>query len=112
MLPRRRRTGSENENLITSNERSLSKAGELNYINSCYPNNVSQNYYLEDNHIEDYVEPEPIMTARDRTSEFANTIQTLQACNSASYSMCFNVLFSRVVILRELSQPEILGGLK
>ncbi|KAF7282655.1 hypothetical protein GWI33_002194 [Rhynchophorus ferrugineus] len=84
MLPRRRRTGSENENLVLiGNERSLSKTGELNYINSCYPNNVSQNYYLEDNHIEDYIEPEPIMTARDRTSEFVNTIQTLQGRNIA-----------------------------
>lgn len=37
--------------------------------------------FLED-HIEE-CEPEYIMTARDRTSEFVNTIQTLQGRNIA-----------------------------
>lgn len=78
MLPRRRRTGSESENLIVvGNERSWTQAEKFNRVNSSYPNNVTEDYYLED-HIEDFKEPDPIMTARDRTSEFVNTIQTLQ----------------------------------
>lgn len=77
MLPRRRRTASESENLLLSNERSRSQEDRLSRVNSGYPNNVTEDYYLED-HIEDFIEPEPIMSARDRTSEFINTIQTLQ----------------------------------
>lgn len=80
MLPRRRRTGSESEPLIVvGNDRywSQSQPKTLTDINSAYPNNVPSDYYIED-YIEDYVEPEPVMTARDRTSEFINTIQTLQ----------------------------------
>ncbi|KAL1506570.1 hypothetical protein ABEB36_005905 [Hypothenemus hampei] len=76
MLPRRRRTGSENEN---PNEQS---GIQKNIFNSFYPNNAAEDYYLEDN-IEDFKEPEPIMTARDRTNEFINTIQTLQGRNIA-----------------------------
>ncbi|XP_068906089.1 syntaxin-5 [Tenebrio molitor] len=80
MLPRRRRAGSETEPLVVvSNDNSWSKQSNLTYVNSAYPNNVPQDYYLEDDlTTEDYTEPEPVMAARDRTSEFVNTIQTLQ----------------------------------
>lgn len=80
MLPRRRRTGSESEPLVVENDRYWlqSQPKTLTNINAAYPNNVPSNYYLEEDFIEDYVEPEPVMTARDRTSEFINTIQTLQ----------------------------------
>ncbi|ENN80566.1 hypothetical protein YQE_03018, partial [Dendroctonus ponderosae] len=83
MLPRRRRTGSESENLLLSNERSRPQEDRLSRVNSGYPNNVTEDYYLEEDHIEDFIEPEPIMSARDRTSEFINTIQTLQGRNIA-----------------------------
>ncbi|KAJ3657308.1 hypothetical protein Zmor_009123 [Zophobas morio] len=80
MLARRRRAGSESEPLVSvSSENSWSNQSNLNYVNSAYPNNVPQDYYLEDDFPgEDYHEPEPVMAARDRTSEFVNTIQTLQ----------------------------------
>lgn len=87
MLPRRRRTGSESEPLIVvgNNDRfwSSTQPKTITEINSSYPNNVTPDYYLEEDHIEDYTEPESIMTARDRTSEFINTIQTLQGRNIA-----------------------------
>ncbi|XP_015834457.1 uncharacterized protein Syx5 isoform X1 [Tribolium castaneum] len=79
MLPRRRRAGSETEPLVVTSDNHWTKESNLNYINSAYPNNVSQDYYLEDDfQTEEYIEPEPVMAARDRTSEFINTIQTLQ----------------------------------
>lgn len=83
MLPRRRRTGSESEPIvIVGNDRywtqSQAKTG-----NSTFPNNAPPEYYLEEDNIEEFVETEPIMTARDRTSEFINTIQTLQGRNIA-----------------------------
>lgn len=80
MLPRRRHTGSESENSVVNNEKTWSQTDKFHTINSSYPNNVSEDYYLDD-HIEDYSEPDPIMTARERTSEFVNTIQTLQGRN-------------------------------
>lgn len=80
MLPRRRRAGSETEPLIVvSSDNSWTKQSNLNYINSAYPNNVSQDDYLEEDYqSEEFIEPEPVMAARDRTNEFVNTIQTLQ----------------------------------
>ncbi|CAG9761893.1 unnamed protein product [Ceutorhynchus assimilis] len=78
MLPRRRRTNSETENSVVVRP----QTDKYDRINSSYPNNVPEDYYLED-HIEDIKEPDPIMTARDRTSEFVNTIQTLQGRNIA-----------------------------
>lgn len=75
MPARRRRTGSETESLLAVTNQRENHTG--------FPNNVSHDYYLEDDHIEDYTDPEPIMTARDRTSEFINTIQTLQGRNIA-----------------------------
>ncbi|KAG5882108.1 hypothetical protein JTB14_016871 [Gonioctena quinquepunctata] len=86
MLPRRRRTGSESEPaVVVGSERfwDQSQPKTLNQINSSYPNNVPFDYYLEEDYTEDYNEPEPVMTARDRTSEFINTIQTLQGRNIA-----------------------------
>lgn len=75
MPARRRRTASETEPLVVvTNQRD----GQ-----SAFPNNVPHDYYLEDDHVEEYTEPEPIMTARDRTKEFINTIQTLQGRNIA-----------------------------
>lgn len=75
MPARRRRTGSETEPLVAVTNQRENHSG--------FPNNVSQDYYLEDDRIEDYAEPELIMTARDRTNEFINTIQTLQGRNIA-----------------------------
>ncbi|KAJ8977257.1 hypothetical protein NQ317_003958, partial [Molorchus minor] len=86
MLPRRRRTGSESEPfVVVGNERSWSNSQPktLAEFNSAYPNNVPSDYYIEEDISEDYTEAEPIMTARDRTSEFINTIQTLQGRNIA-----------------------------
>ncbi|XP_056642241.1 syntaxin-5 [Diorhabda carinulata] len=86
MLPRRRRTGSENEPQIligNDNYWSNSKPKTINQINSVYPNNVTTEYYLDEDYIEDYTEPELVMTAKDRTTEFVNTIQTLQGRNIA-----------------------------
>lgn len=82
MLPRRRHTGSESENSAVNSDRPWYQPEKFGTINSSYPNNVSEDYYLDD-HIEDIIEPDPIMTARDRTSEFVNTIQTLQGRNIA-----------------------------
>lgn len=85
MLPRRRRTGSETEHQVVIGNESYwpqNQPKTLNQLNSAYPNNVTADYYLED-YVEDYVEPELVMTARDRTSEFVNTIQTLQGRNIA-----------------------------
>lgn len=75
MPARRRRTGSETESLLAVTNQKENHTG--------FPNNVPYDYYLEDDHIEDYTDPEPIMTARDRTNEFINTIQTLQGRNIA-----------------------------
>ncbi|XP_050308314.1 syntaxin-5 [Anthonomus grandis grandis] len=83
MLPRRRRTGSETENqVLVGQDSPYTQTEKFIKINSSYPNNVSESYYLDD-HIEDYQEPEHIMTAKDRTSEFINTIQSLQGRNIA-----------------------------
>lgn len=76
MPARRRRTISDTEPLIVIGSQSAQD-------NTGFPNNVSRDYYLEDDRIEDYLDPEPIMTARDRTNEFINTIQTLQGRNIA-----------------------------
>lgn len=75
MPARRRRTGSETESLLAVTNQKENYSG--------FPNNAPYDYYLEDDHIEDYTEAEPIMTARDRTNEFINTIQTLQGRNIA-----------------------------
>lgn len=74
MPARRRRTNSETEQLLS--------VGSQSYEGSTFPNNVSDDYYLDD-HVTDYTDIEPIMTARDRTTEFINTIQTLQGRNIA-----------------------------
>lgn len=85
MLPRRRRTGSESESLvIIGNDRYWSKSQPTTSSdNSPFPNNAPPDYYLDEEILEDYTEIEPVMTARDRTSEFINTIQTLQGRNIA-----------------------------
>ncbi|XP_066244729.1 syntaxin-5 [Euwallacea similis] len=83
MLPRRRRTGSESDNpVVLGQEGSWGQAEKFNKINSSYPNNVTEDYLLED-HIDELNEVDSVMTARDRTSEFVNTIQTLQGRNIA-----------------------------
>ncbi|CAH1159606.1 unnamed protein product [Phaedon cochleariae] len=85
MLPRRRRTGSENETSVVVGGESYwthSKSNTVSQLNSSYPNNVSLDYFTDD-FVEECIEPDPIMTARDRTSEFVNTIQTLQGRNIA-----------------------------
>lgn len=79
MQARRRRAGSESEPLIVvEHPRS---PGRYQYIQNQACN--VQTYYVEEDIIDDYIEPEPIMTARDRTSEFVNTIQSLQGRNIA-----------------------------
>lgn len=87
MLPRRRRTGSETEpSVIVSNDRywQLPQSTKLSEVNASYPNNVSSDYYLDEDDLDlNAIEREPVMTARDRTSEFINTIQTLQGRNIA-----------------------------
>lgn len=85
MPARRRRTGSESEPFVINNDLISIPYQQLNsnYSNSTFPNNVSYDYYLERDSIEDYSELEPVMAAKDRTSEFINTIQTLQGRNIA-----------------------------
>lgn len=80
MQARRRRTGSESEPLIVVDQYTRSPE-RYPYIQQ-QSNNV-QDFYAEEDLIEDYAEPEPIMTARDRTGEFVNTIQSLQGRNIA-----------------------------
>ncbi|KAJ8922775.1 hypothetical protein NQ315_007810 [Exocentrus adspersus] len=81
MLPRRRRAGSETEPLIVVGNESYWSQPQpqtLQDLNSTYANDVPADHYLEEDYIDDFIDPEPVMTARDRTSEFINTIQTLQ----------------------------------
>ncbi|CAG9861728.1 unnamed protein product [Phyllotreta striolata] len=77
MLPRRRRTGSDSEPHVPLNNESY-----WSHYNHSPANNAIYNYEEED-YVEDYTEPDAVMTARDRTSEFVNTIQTLQGRNIA-----------------------------
>ncbi|KAL3266229.1 hypothetical protein HHI36_010410 [Cryptolaemus montrouzieri] len=79
MLPRRRHTGSETEPYILGGSTTWSQQNN-SFLTSGYPNNVSQDYYLEENTL-DYIETEPVMSSRDRTGEFVNTVQTLQGRN-------------------------------
>lgn len=81
MPARRRRTGSETESSLLIGDDNL----DIDKTSLRFPNNVNPNTYthLEEDYIEPYVEPEPIMTARDRTNEFINTIQSLQGRNIA-----------------------------
>lgn len=85
MLPRRRRTGSESEPVvIVGNDRYWSQSQPVRTIeNSTFPNNAPPDYYLNEEIPEDYIQTESVMTARNRTSEFINTIQTLQGRNIA-----------------------------
>lgn len=83
MPARRRRTGSENEPFVVIGGNDSLWSQEKALVNSRYPNNVSGDYYLEDDFVDSYVEPEIVMTARDRTNEFFNTIQSLQGRNIA-----------------------------
>lgn len=81
MPARRRRTGSETEPFIVV-ENSNNWSHPESHNNNIFPNNVPQNYYLDEEDIGDsFIEPEPTMTSRDRTNEFANTIQSLQGRN-------------------------------
>ncbi|KAB0799525.1 hypothetical protein PPYR_07405 [Photinus pyralis] len=80
MPARRRRTGSETEPFIVVESNNRPYQGNNN---NNFPNNVPESYYLddEDDFVDNFIEPEPTMTARDRTTEFANTIQSLQGRN-------------------------------
>lgn len=82
MLPRRRRTGSESEPLVVVGNDRYWTQSQTKTGNNTFPNNAPPDYYLEEENT-DFFEAEPIMTARDRTSEFINTIQTLQGRNIA-----------------------------
>lgn len=100
MPARRRHTGSESEPLVVINNQNSLLYQQNNSYNlpSTFPNNVSHDYYLEGDHIEDYTEPpEPVMTARDRTNEFINTIQTLQGRN-----------ITRAIAVRDPKKSKIL----
>lgn len=82
MPARRRRTGSETEPFIVIENSNNNWSHPESYNNNIFPNNVPQSYYLDDEDIGDnFIEPEPTMTSRDRTNEFANTIQSLQGRN-------------------------------
>lgn len=82
MPARRRRTGSETEPLVILGDKDTGSPEK--YSSSFrFPNNVAPKSYVEDDYIESYIEQEPIMTARDRTTEFINTIQSLQGRNIA-----------------------------
>lgn len=83
MLPRRRRTGSGSESVIIVGNDNYWNQSQAKTITQTFPNNAPADYYLDEDILEDYIETEPIMTARDRTSEFINTIQTLQGRNIA-----------------------------
>ncbi|XP_072385255.1 syntaxin-5 [Diabrotica undecimpunctata] len=100
MLPRRRRAGSETEppQVIVGNDNYWTNSQpQTNQSHTVYPNNVTSDYYLEEDYIEDYTEPELVMTARDRTSEFVNTIQTLQGRNIARAVAARDPKKSRVI---------------
>ncbi|KRT80287.1 hypothetical protein AMK59_7359 [Oryctes borbonicus] len=79
MQARRRRTGSESEPLVVVDQ--YTRSPERYQFVQQQTNNVQN--YIEEDFLEDYAEPEPIMTARDRTNEFVNTIQSLQGRNIA-----------------------------
>lgn len=98
MLPRRRRTGSDSEPLvIVGNNRYWTQSQSINTSeNRTFPNNAPIDYLVEDI-LEDYFETEPVMTARDRTSEFINTIQTLQGRN-----------ITRAVAARDLKKSKLI----
>lgn len=84
MPARRRRTGSETESSLIYSDKFIGNNDKYNNTTIVrYPNNVNPNLDYDDDYIESYVESEPIMTARDRTSEFINTIQSLQGRNIA-----------------------------
>lgn len=82
MPARRRRTGSEAESLIIVDDSNNWTNTKHNHNNQ-YPNNVPPDFYSEEDFVEPHIEPELIMTARDRTGEFVNTIQSLQGRNIA-----------------------------
>ncbi|XP_060531583.1 syntaxin-5 [Cylas formicarius] len=96
MLPRRRRTASENENQALLNKEETWTHNKFSQINSSYPNNVGEDFYLDD-HSREYNDPDPVMTARDRTSEFVNTIQTLQGRNFARANATSDTRKSKVI---------------
>lgn len=81
MPARRRHTGSESEPLIAV-EKTHWAYSTSNFEYSNLSNNASENY-LEDNFADYYIEPELIMTARDRTNEFVTTLRSLQGKNIA-----------------------------
>lgn len=74
MLPRRRRIGSEYETPILGG--STPWVQQSSVTSGGYPNNVTDDFSLEET-----IEQEPVMSARDRTGEFVNTVQTLQGRN-------------------------------
>lgn len=94
MQARRRRTGSESEPLIVVDQ--YTKSPERYQYIQQQSNNV-QDYYIQEDLVEDYTEPEPIMTARDRTGEFANTIQSLQGRNIARAVTVKDAKKSRII---------------
>lgn len=76
MLPRRRRTGSGSESVVIIGNDSYWTQSQTGTItqSSTFPNNAPPDYYLDEDILEDYIETEPVMTARDRTSEFINKL--------------------------------------
>lgn len=80
MPARRRHAGSELEPFL----------GGDNGWNIGVDRHSDQNFYLEeDDRLQDLIEIEPSMSARDRTGEFANTIRSLQGRN-ISRAVAFN----------------------
>ncbi|XP_022911136.1 syntaxin-5 [Onthophagus taurus] len=89
MQARRRRAGSESEPFIVVESNSWLPKDTSN-------RDVSQRYYVEE-FIDDFIEPEVVMTARDRTSEFINTIQSLQGRNIARAVSVKDARKSRII---------------
>lgn len=89
MPARRRRTGSENEQpfvIVTDSTSNWSyQSQSYSSPNSWVPNpyNAHVDYKLEPEHISEVIEPEPIMTSRDRTNEFVTAIRSMQGRNIA-----------------------------
>ncbi|XP_018326766.1 syntaxin-5 [Agrilus planipennis] len=97
MHPRRRRTGSETETTVIVGDRGSWSQQKSNFYS--YSNYELEDKLDSDNFIEDITEPEAVMTSRDRTSEFVNTIRSLQGRN-----------ISRAVAVKDPRKAKVIQG--
>lgn len=81
MPARRRRTGSENEQpfIIVDN----TSWSQTQFPNFQSYNNGQGDFANVEEFVTESVEPEPVMTSRDRTNEFVNAIRSMQGRNIA-----------------------------